>query len=50
MIAIRSALFAIAALCAAAWPARAQQSLPATQNAALRYWLAFAELQDMPAD
>ena len=30
--------------------AQAQQPLPQTQNAALRYWLAFAELADMPID
>jgi len=36
-------------LCAfAAWP---QENVPAeTTNAALRYWLAFAEMQDPPAD
>ncbi|HKV26230.1 MAG TPA: hypothetical protein VJN93_16660 [Candidatus Acidoferrum sp.] len=35
----------------AATPAHAQTKLPAeTRNAALRYWLAFAELQDPPAD
>jgi hypothetical protein len=27
-----------------------QQTLPQTRNAALRYWLAYAELQDPPAD
>ena len=38
-------------LLAAAVPVRAQTKLPPeTRNAALRYWIAFADLQDPPAD
>jgi len=38
-------------LLAAAVPARAQTKFPpGTRNAALRYWIAFADLQDLPAD
>ena len=44
------ALPAIIVLVLAASIAPAQQALPVTENAALRYWLAFAELQDVPAD
>jgi hypothetical protein len=43
-------LFAIIALSITASRVHAQQELPSTENAALRYWLAFAELQDVPAD
>jgi hypothetical protein len=43
--------FMVAVLCLSLSPARAQSKLPPeTRNAALRYWLAFADLQDPPAD
>jgi hypothetical protein len=47
---LKLALLAIITLSMTPWLAHAQQALPSTENAALRYWLAFAELQDMPAD
>jgi len=39
-----------AMLWAHAWTADAQVTVPGTQNAALRYWTAFALLQDSPGD
>jgi hypothetical protein len=44
-------LFMISALCLLAATTNAQSTIPPeTRNAALRYWLAFADLQDPPAD
>jgi hypothetical protein len=46
-----AAIFAAALLLLAASVGSAQTKIPVeTRNAALRYWLAFAELQDPPAD
>jgi hypothetical protein len=51
MLAQLNSIFLILALCLFAAPARAQSKFPQeTRNAALRYWLAFADLQDPPAD
>jgi hypothetical protein len=51
MLARSKSIFMILALCLFAAPARAQSKFPQeTRNAALRYWLAFADLQDPPAD
>ena len=50
---LKAGALAIALTCATAAPhiARAQTKLPPeTRNAALRYWLAFADLQDPSAD
>jgi hypothetical protein len=42
-------VFAISLFCLLATGAYAQSKLPQTRNAALRYWLAFADLQDPPS-
>jgi len=43
-------LFALALGCLIAAAASAQSGMPVERNAALRYWLAFAEMHDPPAD
>ncbi len=51
MLARSKSVFMILVLCLFAAPAYAQSKFPQeTRNAALRYWLAFADLQDPPAD
>jgi hypothetical protein len=43
-------VFVISLFCLLATAAHAQSKFPQTHNAALRYWLAFADLQDPPSD
>ncbi|MFZ1206309.1 MAG: hypothetical protein WAN97_18495, partial [Candidatus Acidiferrales bacterium] len=43
-------LFALLLSCLIAAAASAQRGMPSERNAALRYWLAFAEMHDPPAD
>lgn len=51
MLARSKSIFMILALCLFTAPVHAQSKFPQeTRNAALRYWLAFADLQDPPAD
>jgi hypothetical protein len=50
MLALWRTVFAISLFSLLATAAHAQSEFPETHNAALRYWLAFADLQDPPAD
>jgi hypothetical protein len=43
-------LLAVTLFCGVVTSASGRTKLPATRNAALRYWMAFAELQDLRAD
>lgn len=50
MLAQWRSVFIVSVFCLLATAAHAQSKLPQTRNAALRYWLAFADLQDPPSD
>src|SRR4029453_4528932 len=46
---VTTAASPIALLCSMA-TAQGQSTTPTSQNAALRYWMAFAQMQELPAD
>jgi hypothetical protein len=50
MLAQFRTVFAVSLFCLLAAAAHAQSRFPRTRNAALRYWLAFADLQNPPSD